>query len=847
MYQNFAKMNLRAAGCIILSILAVTVFSKAVPAQTLPSLPADSRVQKGTLGSGVTFYMVTNPSQKGYADIAVIQRDHPLSASPLADDDLEFFGRMGVAPGPEGYLYDVDGSTVFHFRDIPFYKPQVLDSMLLYSFSQVAATRAQQAVVVCGDIDPVEIKKKMDIFSMMVPKMLVKESHMPDYVWESSPAPWVDSHDPYAPIARIDVTYATSRIPFEYMNTAQAIVTDLFGEELSEIVRHRLARNLKDAGIPYGEIGLAAKRSMDYGGDERYTVSVTMPRAKIDPAMRTVAYTLGSLDSWGVTPGEFADAKKVLLPRIMERAARTPTRREDIRRCTANFLYGATLAPAQETLRYFSRKNVADTTETRFFNQFSDALLGQLENLTLNFTGAPDTMDKDDALFYYNLSYLLGSVDTDRKDYSWHSADTSALAYNGPRIKVKSEKVETLSGGVMWTMSNGMKVIFKPLKGSGVFSYALHLNAGLPYVAGLREGEGGYIGDMLSLYDVRGISAPVFRDLLETGGVSMETQVSVNGMTVSGSAPSGKLEFLLKSLIALSTSGKLNSQEFEAYKASHSLMLPSVQDLLYQRLVPGFVYTANRIPGQLGDDTPLKAEKFFQERFCRMQDGVFIISGDLSAGSVKKLLMRYMGGFITDKSPSPRKVVPFRTIDGTITADIDDYPKGIHILMDADYALTAEHYYTAGIGAIALQRFLTEALAPYGYTASVTPNHFAQPQERFQLEINCLPAASEGLPDGKPAADADTALQAIRNAIERASAARIDKTDINAWKALVLDLVKSEMSRPRGYVLALESRYSENKDLTSRYPESIQAVTAEKVTAFLKKLADGGRIEYISR
>ena len=515
-----SKVKLRH---IVLSCLAFVSLATSVPAQTLPGLPVDSRIQKGTLRCGVTYYMVTNPSVKGYADIAIIQRDQPTSAAPLEQLKPEFLSRMGVAPSADGYLSDVDGSTVYHFRQVPFYRPEVVDSMLLYSFSQVALSKAQQAVVVSGDIEPVEIKKKMDIFSMMVPRMLVKENHKPDYVWEPSPAPWVEVYPGDSQISEVSVTYAGARVPFDYMNTAQAIVSDLFGDEMQVILRHRLARNFKDAGVPYGDMSFQGLRSMDYGGDERYTVKVSVARSQVDAAMRVLSETLGELDAKGASAREFADAKKVLTPTLRSKAASTPSLDDDVRRCTANFLYGAHLAPYSESMRFFARKNLADTTETRFLNNFADALLGQLENLTLEFSEVPDTLDKDQALFNYNLAYLYGSVIPSGKEYSWHSADTTALDVSGPRVKIKSEKPEPVTGGTLWTFTNGMRVVFKPVPGSGVFHYALQLNGGLGTISGLKAGEGGYIGDMLSLYNVAGIQAPVFRDLLRAGGVSMKT------------------------------------------------------------------------------------------------------------------------------------------------------------------------------------------------------------------------------------------------------------------------------------------------------------------------------------
>ena len=830
---------------MLLSGLAAVIFSTIVPAQNLPSLPSDSRIKKGTLRCGVTYYMVSNPSAKGYADIAVIQRDQPTSAAPLDKLDPDFLSRMGVAPAEDGYLSDVDGSTVYHFRNVPFYRAEVLDSMMLYSFVQVALSKAQQAVVVSGDIDPVELKKKMDIFSMMVPRMLVTENHKPDYVWEPSPAPWVEMYPGAAPVATVSVTYAGARVPFDQMNTAQAIVSDLFGHELQVVVRHRLARNLKDAGIPYGNIGFQSLRSMDYGGDERYTVKVQVAREQADEAMRVVSSTLAEIDARGVSPQEFADAKKVLTPRLRQKASSTPTPADDIRRCTANFLYGANLAPYSESMRYFARKNVADSTEARFFNTFADALLGQLENLTLELTGAPDSLDKDQALFNYNLAYLFGSVVPSGKEYHWHSADSSRLEVTAPKIKIKSEKKEPVTGGTLWTFSNGMRVVFKPVSGSGVFHYALQLNGGLALVEDLKEGEGGYIGDMLTLYDVAGIPASVFRDLLSAGGVSMETETVVNSFSLKGEAPSSQLEFLLKALLALANQRKLNPSEYLLYSQNRALAQPSMQDLLYQRLVPGFVYTAHKLPGKLSAETQLKAHKYFEDRFSRMQDGVLILSGDLKEEAVKRILLKYLGAFRTQKGSVGRKPVEMKTVSGTITQNMEGFPRGIYVLMDAGYALTAEHYYTSLVAANALRQELIRHMAPYGYTVEVENNIFAQPQERFQLQITCLPASPAGLPPTIQAQDVERALSAVRLALNHAGEARIAPADLKAWKDGLQARVKQELGSPAGFVSTLLDRYSNNKDIASTYAESISAISAQQVQAFLAALASGGRIEYL--
>ena len=251
----------------VLVVLAVAVSSITVPAADLPTLPVDKRILRGTLGCGATYYMVTNTTEKGYADIAVIRREEAPSGNAARSLDTDFFSRMAIAPRPEGYMSDNDGSTVFRYHRVATGNPEVLDSTLLYTFGQMALSRSEQAIIVAGDIDPVELKKKMDIFSMLVPRILVKEAHAPDYVWEPSPAPYVVVNAiPGKTDVEISVTYSSARIPQALMNTPQTLATNILAKEYQTILGHRLERNLRDAGIPYGEIRFSSLRSSESGG-----------------------------------------------------------------------------------------------------------------------------------------------------------------------------------------------------------------------------------------------------------------------------------------------------------------------------------------------------------------------------------------------------------------------------------------------------------------------------------------------------------------------------------------------------------------------------------------------------
>ena len=823
MTKKQIKYFLAAFACLV-------VRSITVPAQVeLPPLPTDPAIKMGTLRSGVTYYMVNAPAQKGYAHVAVVQQNEMLPDARLNALDTDFFARMGIAPGPDGFVSEENGNTVYRFADVPFYKGDVLDSTLLFAFARVAESRARQAVIVAGDIDAVELKKKMDIFSMLVPRMPSHENENA-YVWSPTSVPVVDitSDGP----ARVAVTYASARIPRSLMNTAQAVVTRQFGAEIRLLIRHRVARNLTDAGIPYGAIGFDAERSETHGGDERHTVYVEVPGEHLTEAMKILAETLGEIDDFGVSTREFVEAKQVLLPDLRRKASLVPSPEEYIRRCMSHFLYGAHLATDAETLRYFSRKNVADTVETRLFNRYTQALLGRLDNFTLEITGAPDSLDTDDVLFDYNLHYLYGSVAGSGKDYSWRGADSSALHVSPAKLKLKGEKPEPVSGGVLWTFSNGMRVVYKQVKGSGSFSYALQLNGGLSQVQGLSEGEGAYIGPLLSLYNVAGMSPRAFQDFLAANGISLETHVDLTSMDISGSAPREKLPLLLKSFLAIANRRTLNADAFRTYCAQQALSGPSLEGTLFHALNPGYAYSPYALAKTPSEDVLSKAHKFYEDRFSRVNDGVLILSGDFPEESLKKMLMKYLGGFRTVRSSVVRRPVEMRTLSGVSTLSGTGTP-GFYVLMDTEKSMTTANYYTSFVALDALRTSLARHLAGYGIKATVQLRYCVQPQERFQVLILCPGAPVEALPS-------------VRAAIADAAMEEASTTDIKAWKQKLEAQVRGQLATPEGFVSSLLARYSANKDMTSRYAESIADIDGAAVQSFLKALSEGGRIEYIA-
>ena len=273
---------------------------------------------------------------------------------------------------------------------------------------------------------------------MMVPQHFVENSRGPDYVWEPSVMPsvvWKRTQSGNKGVVRI--AYASPRTAQEQMNTAQALVMGILSREFRTVALRRIERNLRDAGIPYGKVDFQYLNSSETGGDEEYAVEVLTDREHMESAMKTVSQTLAGLDEFGVPVKEFTEAKQAMMAGMLLRGS------------------------------------------------------SELSNLTLEYRAQLDSLDEDNALFQYNLAYLYGSTFQESKDYSWQR-DTSSLEVGCPKVKIKETKPEPISGGFLWTFSNGIRVVYKQVPGSRMFNYALLLGGGLSGVTGMEEGEGGF-------------------------------------------------------------------------------------------------------------------------------------------------------------------------------------------------------------------------------------------------------------------------------------------------------------------------------------------------------------------
>ena len=116
------------------------------------------------------------------------------------------------------------------------------------------------------------------------------------------------------------------------------------------------------------------------------------------------------------------------------------------------------------------------------------------------------------------------------------------------------------------------------------------LKGGYSLVPGLKSGEGAYVSDMLSLYDVPGMSCYNFSNMLSANGISMSREVTVSDLRISGAAPSSRLHLLLRSLCSLAENRTMNRAAYDYYRECNkvkALEKTSMEAVLDSLMFPG--------------------------------------------------------------------------------------------------------------------------------------------------------------------------------------------------------------------------------------------------------------------
>ena len=859
---------------ILLAVLAACGGSPAL-CQNLKVLGQAPEITSGRLPNGSSYYIVENDEAKGFADFCIVQPAEDLAAARSnarrclvslphfgSRRPCDFLSERGVGYGEKGFVTYRRGAVEFRFSRIPVADKAVVDSALLMIFDIMDTCPCEQAVIVSGDVDRAKVFERMELFSMTVSRRSPKPSD--DYTWvpRSEPSAYF-TENPSEGVASIRIAYSAPRMPRGQMNTLAPAVSRQYASWLESILEARLREDFRRGGIPLAQMRFRYFDSSSGPGDEQYVFTVITAAKAYDKAIRRVAAILSSIDNYGVTAEELQYAKDRLASDAARNAGNVRlTNAEYLTRCASAFLYNSALAPDATVNEFFVRSALGGEKELELFNNFASALLDPEANITIGFDTARATL-RTDLTEAFTGSWNLAAGNSEGFQFPAGLSDTTSLHGIPAKatVRIKTEKAEPVSGGSLWTFSNGMKVVYRQSAVKGEFSFGFLLRGGAGLIRDLGPGESAFAGDMLAISDVAGMPSDDFRSMLRANGIIMESGVNLSDLRLYGTAPTSKVQLVLKALLSVALNRKVNDGNFEYYRSCEALRIElarlseqGLREELDSLLCPGYKYHDRKRIASLGGDLPRRAEDFFASTFGNCAGGVLVLVGDLPEEELRKLLCRALGEFPSSRVHQAKPRIIRQTIVGSsvlteeaATASVGDGRRSVHVALSAPVAFNMTNLMSARIAAAALRAELARQLAPLGWSTEVSTGAEAFPDERFTLCIDCRPCLADGLPEGISPADPMAVTSAVRAALASFQKESIPEEHLKACKAELKNRMDSELAGDEARLQAVLLRFSEGKDTVSGYAGFIDSVSPASIDALNAAFRNGGRAEYIMK
>ena len=825
-------------------------FACAVSAQGPSDLPKDANITSGVLPDGISYYIAVNGADKGHANFTLVQQGvddegfarDALTALPdfASPRPYEFLASKGISYGPRGYLHMEAGAAVYEFDNVPVYDRAASDSTLLLVFNIIRRSPAAQALIISGDVNAATCLQQLQLLSLSVPARTgLAESEI--YQWNPSEVPEVRVFaNRTENLARISMEYFWPRVSAEVMGSTRPLISRMFSAQMGNIISQRIKNAFRAALIPLGNVAVLNTDSSETSSDESCVITVDTSADRLEEALALISYNLANLDKSGPSQEEFLRAKKATALKRQSEALRTRvSNAEYSARCKAAYLYGASLASPSSVNSYFAKRNLPAEQERELLKNFSSAILSPSSNLRITVSTPSVQLSADELLHIFTSSWKpeLG--------YEVPCGPSCAVpALKQKKSKLKNSITDPVTGGSVWTFANGLKVVFRQVKGSSGFDFSFVLRGGLPAIRSLGGGESAFVQDILA------------EALCSCGKLSADDA----SLSISGSAPSDSLSRVLESLAAFMASPQIAASDIEYFRRCEDLRVQAEENTpeMLRREVsvmaaPDYRFSPARNASGISDEIRTKVEDYLRSQFAKCEDGSLVIIGDLDPDKVKEQVGRVAGNFSTGrKAARYRESYPMESGWHTFSADasacgIIDPQSSVTVYTVSAMPFSLKNSMTLEVAKELLRVELSKVLASKGMYAVQQAQTDLYPNERVSLWIEIRPCEAGGLPSGIEPSGAPEALAAVRLALSRLSRGEFGASGLENAKTAVSSSFQYLSTDPEYQMEASRLRIAYGKNILSGYQSHLKSVSAADVVSLLKAMRDSLTIEYVNR
>lgn len=702
-----------------------------------------------------------------------------------------------------------------------------------------------QALIIVGDIDVDHVEATIKKQFADVPKPVNPAERVYIAVEDNDAPISIIATDPEGVGTRISIAFKTDVTPAEIRATAFGVAEHYIKSAITAMINDRFEEIWKKPNAPF----IAA--SANFGPyfqvaktKDAWTFSAVAADGRYEPALQALVAEIERVRQYGFTEGELKRAKKNFM------VGMKTTYNERNKRKNGSFtsvyvdyfINGGTLADID--VLYPIYEQFAELLPLAQINAMAQELLGE-KNITISLTGPEKPEFKYPAKDEF-VSQFLNARKQPVEAYKEPVSDEKLMKKLPKAGKIVKEDKQEQYGSTIWTLSNGVKVIYKStdFKEDQILMSAVR-HGGLASFPKADPTELRMINDISSLGGIAEFDETALGRVLTGRVVSLNASLGQITDGLSGSSSKEDLETLLQLIHLSFTAPRLDNQAYEAFRekmvnlieTQKSNPMSSVGDSISAAIYPGNKLFQSVTVEELNAMSYESAMKLYNERMTNAKDFQFFFVGNVAPEKLRPLVELYLASLPVKKNldtkpmesrlPSLRKGVftnhytkkqstPAGLVFDFISGKLPYSQRNAMIMSIVGEVLN--QVYTATIR--------EEEGGTYGANASASVIRYPEGEAKLQVTFQTDPAKAHQL-------NKIVYAEIDRLAQEGAKAENFDKVLENMKKSHATSLKENSY-----WLSQLSNYYFRGTDNVSQYEATLGSIKREDLAPLVKQLLD---------
>jgi len=704
-----------------------------------------------------------------------------------------------------------------------------------------------QAILIVGDIDVDKVESKIKTLFADIPK---KENagERPIYPILENANPIVSIvKDPEASMTRIELEYKHDVMPAEVKLSINGYVFGVANSLISTMIGNRFDEITQQADAPF--VGAYANYGELVKSKDAFQLLAVPKEGKELEGLNALLIEGEKIKRFGFTNSELERAKTDFLKRIEKAYNERDNQKNNalVREYVRNFLTQEVI-PGIEW-EYNTSKMMMPQLKLEMINQLAKSYVTD-SNLIVSIM-APEKV----AVKVPSKEEILAAVANAKKAELTAKAEEilnkpliNKIPKAGTVIKESQNKsLETTE----WTLSNGVKVVFKPTKfKQDEILLTAFSEGGLSKVSNVDDLASGMLAAAIVSNNGLGEYSLIELNKILTGKIA-SVNPSIDGYDegLSGNSSVSDFETMLQLIYLNFTAPRKDDNAFKAmmngYRASlaNSASDPrkAFSDSIGKTLTnhnPRNI-TLNLTTMDLIDQD--KALNIFKQRFALPADFTFIFTGNIDPNNetVKNSICTYLGGLKskkgTEKFTDNNIRKPKGKVNNYFTKEMKVKKASNMIVYSAEmpYNITNRTTLTA-IGSILNMRYLESIRekegGSYGVGVRGSMNNTPIHEATLMMQFDTDPQKQEKL------------MGIIHSEVAQIVASGPRADDLQKVKENMLKKYAEDKAENPWWSNAVERYYQDKLNLVDDYQASVNALTAESIQNTLKNIVSQGNV-----